>query len=175
VTVCPEEVSVKPGSPGFVADDEQIVHILFDPDNFKDGEFQPGKIGIARLKKSEWSIARPKYTTLQTIETEVIAQRTKSGSVVYAGCIRATCRDLRWINAQSECGRIVCVFDDPILPNFVGHGLMGFSQVTKADKYWAKADKKNNTAAVLLHLCSVFEKGGYPLRLEECFPVTLEG
>lgn len=175
MTVCPDEVSIKPGSPGLVEDDEQIVHVLFDPDNFRDGGFQPGKVGIARLKKGQWSIARPKHTTLQTVKDEVIAQRTKSGSAVYVGCVRAICGDLRWVKAKTADKRIVCVFDDPLLPSFQGHGLIGFSTLTKTGNFWAKAGDKNNTAAVLLQPCSVFERQGYPLRLEDCFTLTLEG
>jgi hypothetical protein len=164
---CPEEQTPKVGSPGVVLNDETIVRFLFDPEDFKDGAIQPGSLGVKRLKKSEFSIARPKHTSLKTVQEQVIDKRTGPGlTLTFVGAIKAQCVAIRSLMATSPSNRIFCVVDDP-LPDFVGHGIIGFSEITRQKNYWAS--KNNDAAAALGNLCLEFEKAGAPLAVEDCF------
>jgi hypothetical protein len=164
---CPEESTEKPGSPGLVENDEFIVRVLFDPEDFKEGVLEPGVLGVKRLKKSEFSVARPKFTSLATVVQEVVSVRESGkSSLKAAGAVKAPCSAIRRLMAVDAAKRVFCVFDDP-QPSFSGHALIGFSEMTRKDNYWAKKD--NSAAAALGNLCLEFEKAGVPLRLEDCF------
>jgi hypothetical protein len=161
---CPEELTPKAGSPGVVLDQEIIVRVLFDPDDWQDGAVNPGKLGIKRLRRSEFSVARSDHCNADTIRSQVIEKRgVGKNPQKYIGVIKAMCSDIRYSVGNFALTRLFCVHDDP-LENFAGHALIGFSEQTRGG-FW----DKNDATAALLILGQKFEENGSPLRLEDCF------
>lgn len=164
---CADEATEKPNSPGPVLDHETIVWVIFDPDNFQDGEIVGG-ISTKRLKKADFSVIRAEHTPLETAQVAVIDQRTgKDGGPSFVGVVTARCDEIRNVMRAPDDKRMFCVVDDPIVEDdFLGHALIRFSDATKPEGYWAK--KANNAAAAVGNLLQLFSKTGAPLALEQC-------
>lgn len=162
---CPDERTPKEGSPGPVEDDEAIVCLLFDPENFSDGQLQAGAISVKRLKKAEFSVSRPRHTALEKVQAAVVEPRTKNPELAFVGAATAICGEIRDLKHTSKGERIFCVVDDPLIEDdYPGHAIIRFSDPTKGG-YWSK----NDAAAALGDLLNLFSKAGAPLAIEACF------
>ena len=161
---CPDELTAKTGSPGLLLPGEWLIHLLFEGDNWDDGI--KNAVIVKRLKESELSVARRSHCDPDIINAEVVAKRTSANAAIkFVGAVKAECGVIRKLMAANEAERIFCAFDDPVMPNFPGHALIGFSSYPKGD-YWTK---RNTRTACAGNLILEFEKAGAPLTLESCF------
>lgn len=165
---CAEETTVKAGSPGLINDRETVAYLLFDPGEIEDGVLGPSAFSIKRLKKAgDLSICRPAHTSRADVDTNVIASRTKGGSMC-AGVVVAAVKVLRDIlfddnNKPPKTHRAVCVVDDP--KPFPGHSYLAFSEQTKGLK-----DFQNNQAtSIRSNILLAFEAHGPPKAVDAVF------
>ena len=167
IDACPKETTEKDTSPGIVEGDEWVIHLLFDPENSIDGEYHPGKLGVKRLKKHQFSVARPRHSSSDRIRSFIITPKEDGGEYKYVGAIVAQVQAIRDLCDDDE-NRLVCAYDDPD-GDFTEHGLLGFSDHTRPP-YW----QKNDAAAALGNLSLIFEESGVGLELPECFDLCGE-
>ena len=159
---CPCETTVKEGSPGLISDTEDVARIIFQPEEWNGDQFLEA-VSIKALKRSNYSVVRPTHTTLAIVQEYVVEKRSNQQLV---GVALAKAEAVRSIVDNVNKKRLFCVFDSPVFPGFLGHGMMGFSQNTKADKFFGP---KNTKATAALKLVELYETSGFPKPLKDCF------
>lgn len=170
---CQRETEAQhPQSPGIVGDDEEVALILFDPDQWNNGDFSSAAFSKTRLARGELSVCRADYTTLTDVYSHVVEpQRRRNPSRVLAGAATAICATIRSIRSSNAPSRqIFCVLDAPIIGgtsgNYLGHAHIGFSDVTRADGFWSQ----NSRAAAIANLSLAFrERRSPPISLNDIF------
>jgi len=161
---CPgETIRQSEYSPGVVGDDETIVYVLFDPEQWQDGQLSVGAFTNEDLKKTRLSVARREYTTEAVAKAQVVGPRVAGGQK-FVGGLRAKCVELRRLSSE-DGSRLFCVLDDG-LPGHPGHAVIGYSEA-KRDQYFAQRNPKSDRVAIRQKLAVAF--GVTPLSLSDSF------
>lgn len=167
-------------SPGVVADDEDVLLVLLNPDQWKDGNFTSAAFRKDWLQKGQLSVCRVKYASQEIVQRFIvdpqIARKPERSLVGGAVAKTGTIRAIQCCDGQT---RMYCVVDDPVFfddenksdqcalsdDGFLGHAHLGFSEPTSEKGFW----KGNCRAAALAELTDAFQARGAPLPLEHIF------
>lgn len=167
-------------SPGVVADDEDVLLVLLNPDQWKDGNFTSAAFRKDWLQKGQLSVCRVEYASKAIVKRFIVDPQVArdpkrslvGGAVARTGNIRA----IQCCDGQT---RMYCVVDDPVFgadetkfdhcdlsdDDFLGHAHLGFSEPTSEKGFW----KGNCRAAALAELTDAFQARGAPLQLDQIF------
>lgn len=162
---CPREASQQsPHSPGTVSDDEDIVLVVIEPLQWKDGGLIPSAFGISKLRTGDLSVARAQWCSGDDLQKNVVKpalERDTNRKLI--GGLTARCAQIRAITALPEKVRAVCVIDDG-LEDHSAHAVLSFRCLGDDKNFWQRNDRE----AVRANLLQLFESSGPPRPLERC-------
>lgn len=165
-TPCPREATQQSEwSPSVVNDDEDVVLVLLDPDQWQEGALTQSAFPMDRLKTGTVSLVRREHSSSNEVQEQVVTpQLTRNPNRKLVGGLAVVCSEVRALLTNADQVKALCVVDDG-REDFRAHSVMGFSEATKIEKFWSR----NARAAVRGNLMTLFENSGAPLSLADCF------
>lgn len=132
-TACSKEKKQQSNhSPGVVSDEEHILYVLLEPDQWKYGQLTKAAFSDSKLCACDLSVARQEHTDLDAIlENVVVPQIDKNPTRQFVGLLMAPCALIRGLRVGESDGtrgdRATCVIDDGI-SGYEAHSLMAYSE-----------------------------------------------
>lgn len=153
-------------SPSVVSDDEYLVYVVLEPDQYKDDELSTAAFSKSKLKDGDLSICRKAYSNAADIRQNIVdPQIENKPHRREVGALQAQCSDVRSILTDNPVCRAFCVNDDG-LEGFEAHALLAFSDPTKAPNFW----NANDRLAIRANLVRSFGGNSAIVPIDELFP-----